>query len=124
MMMGTQQQLTFGAPQTNIPGNPSKVILNEDEMMIEGVRFIEKKSLKNEGIKSYITHSRTIGAALYEVVATIQNGVFVQFDVNTNLESKEQIDIIEQLWSNLWRDDKSCLPRGSVGNRSSSGSES
>ena len=44
MMMGTQQ--AFGAPQTNIPGNPSKIILNEDEMMIEGVRFIEKKTLK------------------------------------------------------------------------------
>jgi len=112
MMMGTQQ--AFGAPQTNIPGNPSKIILNEDEMMIEGVRFIEKKTLKNDGIQSYITHSRTIGDAVYEVVATIQNGVFVQFDVNTNLENEEEIYMMEQMWLNVWPVEEPAMAGGSM----------
>merc|ERR1711983_228043 len=85
MMMGTQQ--TFGAIQPNVPGNPSKIILNEDEMEINGILFIEKKTLKNDGNLTYLTHSRSMADAIYEVIATVQNGVFLQFDVNTNLET-------------------------------------
>merc|ERR1712224_779832 len=100
MMLGPQQ--TFGAPQSNIPGNPSKIILNEDEMLINGTRFVEKKTLKNDGNLTYLTHSRSMGDAIYEVIATVQNGVFIQFDVNTNLETEEEIFGMEQLWLEFW----------------------
>jgi len=100
MMMAPQP--SFVAPSTNISGNPTKIILNEDEMMVEGVRFIEKKTLKNDENQTFITHSRTIGDAVYEVVATVQNGAFTQFDVNTNLESEEEIYMMEQMWVQVW----------------------
>jgi len=99
-IMGPQP--SFVAPQTNIPGNPTKIVMNEDEMMVEGVRFIEKKTLKNDGNQTYITHSRTIGDAVYEVVATVQNGAFTQFDVHTNLENEEEIYMMEQMWVSVW----------------------
>ena len=100
MMMATQGQAA--SPQPTIPGNPTKTILNEDEMVIEGTRFIEKKTLRNDGNLSYITHSRTIGDAVYEVVATVQNGTFIQFDVHTNLENEEEIYTMEQMWISVW----------------------
>jgi len=100
MEMGTQQ--TFGAPQNAAAGKSSKIILNEDEILIEGVRFVEKKTLKNDGYQTYLTHSRTIGEADYEVIATVQNGEFVQFDVNTNLENEEEIYMMEQMWVGVW----------------------
>merc|ERR1712018_907818 len=112
MMMGTQQ--SFATPQMNVPGNPSKIILNEDEMLIEGVRFIEKKTLKNDGIQTYLTHSRTIGEAIYEVVATFQNGVFVQFDVHTNLENEEEIYMMENMWMNVWPAEDPLMAGGSM----------
>merc|ERR1719436_1560581 len=96
-MMETQPSLA--AIQQNIPGNPTKIILNEDEMTINGIRLIEKKTLKNEGHQSYITHSRTMGEAVYEVVATVQNGAFTQFDVHTNLEGEEEVFNMEMMWN-------------------------
>ena len=89
---------TFGAPQPNIPGNPSKIILNEDEMLIEGQRFVEKKTLKNDGNLTYLTHSRSMADATYEVIATVQNGAFIQFDVNTNLETEQDVFEMELIW--------------------------
>ena len=49
-------QQTFGAPQPNIPGNPSKIILNEDEMLIEGQPFCRKENFE-ERWKSDIPHT-------------------------------------------------------------------
>jgi len=112
MMLGTQQ--TFGAPQPNIPGNPSKIILNEDEMIIEGMRFAEKKTLKNDGNLTYLTHSRFMAESVYEVIATVQNGVFIQFDVNTNLETEEEVFQMEQIWLQFWPADEQNMIGGSM----------
>jgi len=112
MMVGTQQ--TFGAPQPNIPGNPSKIILNEDEMLIEGMRLVEKKSLKTDGNLTYLTHSRSMGPAVYEVIATVQNGAFIQFDVNTNLETEEDVFGMEVAWLQLWPADEQDMVGGSM----------
>merc|ERR1712224_844700 len=112
MMLGPQQ--TFGAPQPNIPGNPSKIILNEDEMLIEGMPFVEKKTLKNDGNLTYLSHSRSIADAIYEVIATVQNGVFIQFDVNTNLETEEEIYGMEQTWLSVWPAEEQNMIGGSM----------
>merc|ERR1719167_171621 len=55
MVLRTQQE--FGALHPSILGNPSKTIVNEDEISIEGERFVEKKTLKNDGNQTYLTHS-------------------------------------------------------------------
>jgi len=107
-------QPSFAGTQPNMSGNPTKIILNEDEMTIEGVRFIEKKTLKNDGNQSYVTHSRTIGEAVYEVVATVQNGAFTQFDVHTNLGNEEEIFMMEEMWMNVWPQDEPGFPEGSM----------
>merc|ERR1711981_1381260 len=112
MMMSPQP--SFVDPSTNISGNPTKIILNEDEMMVEGVRFIEKKTLKNDGNQTYITHSRTIGDAVYEVVATVQNGAFTHFDVHTNLENEEEIYMMEQMWVSVWPVEEPGMIEGSM----------
>merc|ERR1719430_512752 len=110
-MLGPQ---TFGAPQPNIPGNPSKIILNEDEMLINGTCFVEKKTLKNDGNMTYLTHSRAIADAIYEVIATVQNGVFIQFDVNTNLGTEEEIYDMEQTWLSVWPAEEQNMIGGSM----------
>merc|ERR1719167_476899 len=112
MVLRTQQE--FGALLPSIRGNPSKTIVNEDEISIEGVRFVEKKTLTKDGNQTYLTHSRAIGEAIYEVTATVQNGVFVQFDVNTNLKSEEEIYEIEKLWVELWPGEEQNMVGGSM----------
>jgi len=112
MMLGTQQ--TFGPPQSNIPGNPGKVILNDDQMMINGTLFVEKRTLKNDGNLTYLTHSRSMGEAIYEVIATVQNGEFTRFDVNTNLETEEEIFGMEQIWLEFWPPEGQDMVEGSM----------
>merc|ERR1712198_731281 len=112
MVLRTQQE--FGALQPSILGNPSKTIVNEDEISIDGVRFVEKKTLKNDGNQTYLTHSRAIGEAIYEVTATVQNGVFVQFDVNTNLKSEKDIFEMENLWVDMWPGEEQNMAGGSM----------
>jgi len=112
MMLGTQQ--TFGPPQSNIPGHPGKVILNDDQMMINGTLFVEKRTLKNDGNLTYLTHSRSMGEAIYEVIATVQNGEFTQFDVNTNLETEEEIFGMEQIWLEFWPPEGQDMVEGSM----------
>merc|ERR1712198_42516 len=112
MVLGTQQE--FGALQPSIPGNPSKTIVNEDVRSIEGVRFVEKKTLRNDGNLTYLTHSRAIAEVIYEVTATVQNGVYVQFDVNTNLKTEKEISEMEELWINLWPGEEQNMVGGSM----------
>jgi len=112
MVLRTQQE--FGALQPSILGNPSKTIVNEDEISIEGERFVEKKTLKNDGNQTYLTHSRAIGPAIYEVTATMQNGVFVQFDVNTNLKSEKDIFDMENMWVEFWPGEEKNMVGGSM----------
>jgi len=112
MVLGTQQE--FGALQPSIPGNPSKTIVNEDVRSIEGVRFVEKKTLRNDGNLTYLTHSRAIAEVIYEVTATVQNGVYVQFDVNTNLKTEKEISEMEELWVNLWPGEEQNMVGGSM----------
>jgi len=111
MVLGTQKE--FGPLQPSIPGNPSKTIVNEDEMSIEGVRFVEKKTLKNDGNLTYLTHSRAIAEVIYEVTATVQNGMFVQFDVNTNLKTEKEISEMEEMWG-LWPGEEQNMVGGSM----------
>jgi len=111
-MMPDPQQ-AFGAPQPNSQGGPSKIILNEDELLIDGTSFVEKKTLKNDGNLTYLTHSRFIADAIYEVIATVQNGAFIQFDVNTNLETEEEIYEMEQTWQLVWPADFENMVGGS-----------
>merc|ERR1711981_509177 len=59
-MMQGQSMMPLMQPRVQtanipIPGNPTKSIMNEDEMTVEGVRFVEKKTLKIEGNTTYIT---------------------------------------------------------------------
>merc|ERR1712198_296212 len=112
MVLGTQQE--FGALQPSIPGNPSKTIVNEDVKSVEGVRFVEKKTLRNDGNLTYLTHSRAIAEVIYEVTATVQNGVYVQFDVNTNLKTEKEISEMEELWVNLWPGEEQNMVGGSM----------
>merc|ERR1712198_610357 len=112
MVLGTQQE--FGALQTSIPGNPSKTIVNEDVRSIEGVRFVEKKTLWNDGNLTYLTHSRAIAEVIYEVTATVQNGMYVQFDVNTNLKTEKEISEMEEMWVNLWPGEEQNMVGGSM----------
>merc|ERR1712198_390760 len=112
MVFGTQQE--FGALQPSIPGNPSKTIVNEDVRSIEGVRFVEKKTLRNDGNLTYLSHSRAIAEVIYEVTATVQNGVYVQFDVNTNLKTEKEISEMEELWVNLWPGEEQNMVGGSM----------
>ena len=119
-MIQEQSMLPFMQPhiQTGngpIPGNPKKAIMNQDEMTVEGVRFVETKSLKIEGNITYITHSRRIGEAVYEIEATVENGVFTMFDVHTNLEDEREIYDMESMWIEVWPSmDDVAMPEGSM----------
>ena len=52
--------------------------------------------------------------ATYEVIATVQNGAFIQFDVNTNLETEQDVVEMELILLQFWPADEQNLVRGSM----------
>merc|ERR1719510_2204925 len=102
-----------------IPGNPTKAIVNEDEMTVQGIHFVERKELLNDGIQSIVKHSRMIDDSQYEVVATIQDGQLSDLNVNTNLEDEEEVYMMEQLWYGMWGYDESLQQYGLQNNQAS-----
>lgn len=95
--LGQQQQANITGP-----GNPTKTVVNEDEMTVQGIHFVERKELIDDGIQSIVKHARMIDDSTYEVVATMQGGNITDINVNTNLEDEEDVYMMEQLWYNLW----------------------
>ena len=121
--VGTAQQPSLLIGRSDISGSriPTKVVVNEDEMTVNGVRFVERKELTNDGIQSFITHSRTIGDATYEVVAVVRDGNLVDLNIHTNLE-EEDIYFMQQMWTQAWLSDEQEQPLGSAGFPSYGGS--